>query len=104
MTLIHRHRERQENEDAAAGGKRYDRGPAFCTRRDTPHDKYWKPLLRHTRATPLLTRGFHSKVVSEMLGHSSIAIALDTYSHVIPGPGEATASATQAPLFEEPLL
>ena len=40
--------------------------------------------LRHTAATHLLVRGVHPKVVSEMLGHSSIAITLDTYSHVIP--------------------
>jgi integrase len=41
----------------------------------------------------LLTRGVHPKIVSEMLGHSSIAITLDTYSHVIPGLGDAAAGA-----------
>ena len=41
--------------------------------------------LRHTCATLLLTQGVHPKVVSEMLGHASISITLDTYSHVIPG-------------------
>jgi integrase len=40
--------------------------------------------LRHTAATQLLVRGVHPKVVQEMLGHSSITITLDTYSHVIP--------------------
>jgi integrase len=40
--------------------------------------------LRHTAATHLLVRHVHPKVVQEMLGHSSIAITLDTYSHVIP--------------------
>jgi hypothetical protein len=44
--------------------------------------------LRHTCATLLLTKGVHPKVVSQMLGHSSIAITLDTYLHVIPGLGE----------------
>ena len=38
--------------------------------------------LRHTAATLLLERGVHPKIVSEMLGHSTIAITLDTYSHV----------------------
>ena len=33
----------------------------------------------------MLTAGVHPKVVSERLGHSSIAITLDLYSHVIPG-------------------
>ena len=40
--------------------------------------------LRHTAATILLCKGVHVKVVSEMLGHSSIALTLDTYSHVLP--------------------
>ena len=41
--------------------------------------------LRHTHATDLLRAGVHPKVASERLGHASIAITLDTYSHVIPG-------------------
>jgi len=40
--------------------------------------------LRHTAATLLLGQGVHPKIVSEMLGHSSIAITLDLYSHVTP--------------------
>jgi integrase len=40
--------------------------------------------LRHTAATLLLGAGIHPKVVSEMLGHSNIAITLDLYSHVTP--------------------
>lgn len=39
---------------------------------------------RHTAATLLLGRGVHPKVVSDMLGHSTVAITLDTYSHVTP--------------------
>ncbi len=51
--------------------------------------------LRHTCATLLLTKGVHPKIVSEMLGHSSISITLDTYSHVIPGLGDAAATAME---------
>jgi len=40
--------------------------------------------LRHTSATLLLSEGVHPKIVSEMLGHSNIAITLDLYSHVTP--------------------
>ena len=40
--------------------------------------------LRHTHATLLLAAGVHPKVVQERLGHSQIALTLDTYSHVIP--------------------
>ena len=47
--------------------------------------------LRHTHATLMLWQGIHPKVVSERLGHSSIAITFDTYSHVLPGLQEAAA-------------
>ena len=47
--------------------------------------------LRHTHATLMLWQGIHPKIVSERLGHSSIAITLDTYSHVLPGLQEAAA-------------
>ena len=40
--------------------------------------------LRHTAATHLLNRHVHPKVVQDLLGHSTIAITLDTYSHVMP--------------------
>ena len=49
--------------------------------------------LRHAHATLLLTAGVHPKVVSERLGHSNIAITMDTYSHVLPGLQEAAAQA-----------
>jgi len=41
--------------------------------------------LRHTHATQLLASGVHPKVASERLGHSTIGITLDLYSHVMPG-------------------
>lgn len=41
--------------------------------------------LRHTHATQLLTAGVHPKIASERLGHSTIGITLDLYSHVMPG-------------------
>jgi len=40
--------------------------------------------LRHTHATQCLRRGLHIKVVSERLGHSTVQITLDIYSHVMP--------------------
>jgi integrase len=40
--------------------------------------------LRHTAATLLLRQGVHPKIVAEMLGHSTISMTLDIYSHVIP--------------------
>jgi integrase len=41
--------------------------------------------LRDTHATLSLQAGVHVKIVSERLGHSSVTITLDTYSHAIPG-------------------
>jgi integrase len=40
--------------------------------------------LRHTFATLMLKGGEHPKVVQEMMGHATINITLDTYSHVLP--------------------
>jgi len=40
--------------------------------------------LRHAHATLMLAQGVHPKIVSERLGHASIGITLDTYSHVLP--------------------
>ncbi|TIU13367.1 MAG: integrase [Mesorhizobium sp.] len=41
--------------------------------------------LRHTHASQMLSAGVHPKVASERLGHSTIGITLDLYSHVMPG-------------------
>jgi integrase len=40
--------------------------------------------LRHTHATLALQAGVHPKVVQERLGHASVKVTLDTYSHVMP--------------------
>lgn len=41
--------------------------------------------LRHAHATLALTAGVNPKIVSERLGHSSVAVTMDIYSHVMPG-------------------
>ncbi|MFC2059591.1 tyrosine-type recombinase/integrase [Chloroflexota bacterium] len=46
---------------------------------------------RHTHASIMLKQGIHPKIVQERLGHSSIAVTLDTYSHVAPGLQESAA-------------
>jgi integrase len=92
----------------------------FCTSVGTPisvhnlHNRSWKPLLkqaglpkgtrfhdlRHTAATLLLTKGVHIKIVQEMLGHSSISVTMDTYSHVLPNlQGEVVRAMDE--IFEE---
>ncbi|WP_077623798.1 tyrosine-type recombinase/integrase [Sediminibacillus massiliensis] len=67
-------------------------------------DRHWRPLMkesslkmirfhdfRHTHATLLLKQGVHPKVVQERLGHSSITVTLDLYSHVLPNIQKAAA-------------
>jgi len=45
--------------------------------------------LRPTFASLMLLAGIHPKIVSEALGHSSVAFTLDVYSHLVPGLQEA---------------
>jgi integrase len=52
--------------------------------------------LRHTHATLGLQNGIHVKVVSDRLGHSDIALTLNTYSHAIPALQESAADAIEA--------
>ena len=41
--------------------------------------------MRHSYATAALVAGIPAKIVSERLGHATVQITLDTYSHVLPG-------------------
>jgi len=52
--------------------------------------------LRHTYATLALASGENPKVISESLGHASVAITMDTYAHVMPGQSERVAEAVDA--------
>ena len=107
-----RHQELQDAERARANASWQDRGLVFPNTLGGYADytnlmpRHFKPLLRkaglpnirfhdlrHTCATLLLTKGVHPEIVSEMLGHSSVSITLDVYSHVIPGLGDAAALA-----------
>ncbi len=51
--------------------------------------------LRHTYATLLLSKNVNPKIVSEMLGHSSISITLDIYSHLLPDMQRTAAKALE---------
>ena len=54
--------------------------------------------LRHTHATILLEQGVNPKVVSERLGHASVATTMDIYSHVLPDMQEKAALAIDTAL------
>lgn len=51
--------------------------------------------LRHTCATLLLSRVVHPKYVQQLLGHASIQLTLDRYSHWMPSMGKHTAEAME---------
>ncbi len=55
---------------------------AFTKPNDLPHLTF--SGCRHANAALALISGINPKAVSEHLGHSSVAITLDTYSHVLP--------------------
>lgn len=57
--------------------------------------------LRHTCATLLLMAGENPKVVSERLGHASVTLTLDTYSHVLPDMQDRATAKLEAILFQD---
>jgi integrase len=97
-------------------GERYqDQGLIFATAtgsiiqaENLPHRAFRKLLsgaglpairlydLRHSHATLLMADGVHPKVVQERLGHSSIQLTMDTYSHVVPGMQERATDRLEA--------
>jgi integrase len=112
MFALKAHRKQQLEQQMEYAGIWEDHGLVFTSEVGTPLNRHnvaqrsFKPLLkraglrdirfhdlRHTCATLLLSRGQHPKFVQELLGHSTIAITLDTYSHVLPGMGDGLADA-----------
>jgi integrase len=110
LRTLRRHRVVQLEERMKDGDLWKDHDLVFTTGFGTPISRAdlitrsFKPLLlravlpdrrfhdlRHTCATLLLGKGVHVKLVQELLGHSTIAITLDTYSHVLPGMGDGVA-------------
>jgi integrase len=112
VEALKRHRAAQNAERLRLGGLWEDRGLVFPNRTGSLLSPYLltdgpleRPLeraglppirfhdLRHTCATILLSRGVHAKLVQELLGHATISITLDTYSHVLPGMDDGLADA-----------
>ena len=54
--------------------------------------------LRHSHATQLLSGGTHPKVAQERLGHGSISVTMDLYSHHVPGLQEKAAERVDSAL------
>ena len=113
------HRSKQAAERLRAGIRYQDYDLVFATDTGQPLEsrnlikRHFKPVLkqaglretirlydlRHTCATLLLAAGEHPKIVSEMLGHASIQLTLDTYSHVLPDMQQGAVAKLEDMLF-----
>ena len=116
---LREHRRRQKEERLACGPEWQDSGHVFVQEDGAPYhpEKVSKLFtraarraglsrirlhdLRHSYATLALSAGVHAKVISERLGHASIAITLDTYSHAVPALSEEAASQVAALLLPD---
>jgi integrase len=121
VAILRQHRRRQAEARLLAGPAYQDRDLVFATGLGTPIEpgnllRAWYRIvkvagmpglrihdLRHGHATLMLGQGVHPKVVSERLGHASVNITLDTYSHVLPGLQAAAAEALDTILAEPPV-
>jgi integrase len=111
-TALENHRARQLEEKQHLGGLYRDQDLVFASRVGTPLNpsnvvnRSFKPLLkraalpnirfhdlRHTCATLLLAKGVHPKIAQDRLGHATIAVTMNTYSHVTPHMQEQAATA-----------
>ncbi len=103
ISKLLKHKRRQNEIRLRNGLVWEDNALVFCTEIGTPHSipnltyRYFRPILakaglpqirlydlRHSHATLLLIAEENPKVVAERLGHSTIVLTMDTYSHVIP--------------------
>lgn len=117
VAALRRHKGVQAGERLRAGAAWEDMGLVFANEIGRPMDpsnllrRSFYPLLqaaglprirfhdlRHSAATLMLSRNIHPKVVSEMLGHSQVAVTLDLYSHVTPTMQREAAAALDAVL------
>jgi integrase len=114
VDALRAHRKGQLEERMALGPAWHDSGVVFCREDGLELDPDWVSKrfdrlvaaaglprirlhdLRHTHATLALQAGVHPKVVSERLGHSTISMTLDTYSHAIPAMQEDAAAMVAA--------
>ena len=102
LSALLKHRMKQEEQRKIAGTKWQEHGLVFTSTIGTPLDspnvlkQFHRILkaaelpiirfhnLRHTCATLLLAQGVHPRLVMEILGHSSITVTMNIYSHVMP--------------------
>ena len=117
VNVLKTHRRKQLEVKIRRAGLYQDNGLIFASEVGTPLNpenlvkRSFKPLfkkaglpeirfhdLRHTCATLLLGRPVHQKFVQELLGHATIAMTLDTYSHYLPSMGDHVVGAMESAL------
>lgn len=117
VAMFRQHRVRQAEAQMAAGALWQDHGLIFASEVGTPMDPdnfshsfsrlceraglgHWHPHeLRHSGASLMLAQGTPLHVVSEVLGHASIAITKDVYGHLLEGDKRAAAESMSRALF-----
>jgi integrase len=117
VEVLRRHRTRQAQEQLRIGSAWQDYGLIFPSEAGTPLDPdnfshlfsrlskraglgHWHPHeLRHSGASLMLAHGTPLHVVSEVLGHASIAITKDVYGHLAEGEKRAASKGMTAALF-----
>jgi integrase len=116
VAMFRQHRVRQAEAQMAAGERWQDHGLIFSSEIGTPMDPeafsrsfsrlcqraglgHWHPHeLRHSGASLMLAQGTPLHVVSEVLGHASIAITKDVYGHLLEGDKRAAAESMRRAL------
>lgn len=113
------HKRRQAEQRLKAGSLWQNFDLVFSSETGTPHSipnltyRYFRPILekaglpqirlydlRHSHATLLLLADENPKIVAERLGHSTIVLTLDTYSHVLPTMQQQTTAKLNKLLYE----
>ncbi len=119
LEALKAHKAKQEDEKAKLDTAYEDQDMVFCREDGVPiypdvlDNKFHTLLekanlphfrvhdLRHTFATMMLKQEVHAKIVQEIMGHSNIAVTLNTYSHVLPGIKEDAMQKIQSILQED---
>jgi integrase len=114
IDALRAHRDRQVFQRRKAGSAWQEQDLVFASATGGPIDPSWSRQtfyaalkaaglprvrfhdLRHTAATLALVQGVHPKVVSDMLGHGTVGLTLDTYSHLLPAMHQEAAAAMDA--------
>lgn len=121
LNLLREHKKVQAEKRLKKGAEWHQHDLVFCTRLGLPIQarnilrRHLRPILkvaklpetlnlyslRHSCATLLLSAGVNPKIVSERLGHASIVLTLDTYSHVLPDMQQSASDKLEKMLFAQ---